>query len=223
MVIAADSPHRAAPQNLDLENGETLSAAEFVRRYERSPQIAKAQLIEGRVFMPSPVRADYHGQPDNLLQTWLGTYAAHTRDVVAFTNTTLALDGDNVPQPDAMLCFTPEAGGRAHVGEDGYVHGSPELVVEIAGTSASVDLNDKLRAYRRNGVAEYLVWLTRENRVIWFVLENGEFQPLAPDSRGVLASRRFPGLSLDIAALLARDGATVLARLQEALAHHNRA
>lgn len=217
MVITGDVPQRAAPRTHELENGEMLSAAEFLRRYERSPRTQKAQLIEGRVFMPSPVRADYHGQPDNLLQGWLMFYAAHTPGVAAFTNTTVVLDGENVVQPDAMLCFTPEAGGKAHVGEEGYVHGSPELVVEIAATSGSVDLNDKLRAYRRNGVAEYLVWLTREDRVIWFVFENGEFQPLTADPRGMLASRRFPGLALDVQALLARDGAAVLAGLQQAL------
>lgn len=218
MVIAADAPHRAAPRTHELENGELVSAGEFLRRYERSPRIAKVQLIEGRVFMPSPVRADQHGQPDNLIQGWLMFYAAHTAGTLAFTNTTLVLDGDNIPQPDAMLCLSTEAGGRARVEEDGYVHGSPELIVEIAATSGSVDLHDKLRAYRRNGVAEYLVWLTREDRVIWFILEDGEFQPLAPDAHGTLTSRRFAGLCLDFVKLLARDGAGVLACLQNRLA-----
>src|SRR5436190_19220762 len=55
-----------------LENGAHLSASEFLRRYEAMPEVKKAELINGIVYMGSPVRYDQHGKPDNLLQTWLG-------------------------------------------------------------------------------------------------------------------------------------------------------
>ncbi|MEB3343019.1 Uma2 family endonuclease [Okeania sp.] len=42
--------------------------------------------------------------------------------------------------------------------KDGYVEGAPELIVEISASSASIDLHDKLKAYRSNQVQEYLVW-----------------------------------------------------------------
>jgi uncharacterized protein YktB (UPF0637 family) len=39
-----------------LEAGDRLSRDEFERRYERLPCLKKAELIEGIVYMPSPVR-----------------------------------------------------------------------------------------------------------------------------------------------------------------------
>src|SRR5216117_1588945 len=85
-----------------LENGDTLDAPEFLRRFEGLPHVKKAELVEGTVFMGSPV-SSFHGKPDNLVQTWLGTYAANTPGVQCCTNTTVWLDSDNVFQPDALL------------------------------------------------------------------------------------------------------------------------
>src|SRR2546426_11913975 len=86
-----------------LENGDHLSATEFLRRYEAMPEVKKAELIEGIVYMPSPVRLNVHGYPDNLVQTWLGTYAFATPGVQASANSTVKLGVRNVPQPDAFL------------------------------------------------------------------------------------------------------------------------
>jgi Uma2 family endonuclease len=83
-----------------------------------------------------------------------------------------------------------------------YLEGSPELVVEIAATSASLDLNAKLRTYERAGIPEYLVWRTLEDVVDWFALESGRYKPLKPGSDGILESRQFPGLRLSVDVLL---------------------
>src|SRR6266581_7420658 len=83
-----------------LENGDRLSASEFLRRYEAMPEVKKAELINGIVYMGSPVRLDQHGEPDNLIQTWLGNYAIATAGVKAATNSTARLGPDDVPQPD---------------------------------------------------------------------------------------------------------------------------
>ena len=44
-----------------LEPGDRLTRAEFERRYEAMPELRKAELIEGVVYMPSPVRYRCHG------------------------------------------------------------------------------------------------------------------------------------------------------------------
>lgn len=108
--------------------------------------------------MPSPVHFAAHGEPHLAILTWLGTYCAFTPGVRAADNATIRLDLDNEPQPDALLRIEPEAGGHSHLSEDDYVEGAPELVIEIVASSATYDMHDKLRAYRRNGVQEYLVW-----------------------------------------------------------------
>lgn len=110
-----------------------------------------------------------------------------------------------------------EAGGRSRISTDDYVEGAPELVAEVAASSASYDLHAKLNVYRRNGVQEYIVWRPLDRALDWFVLRGGEYAPLVPNAEGVMESERFPGLRLPVAALLAGDVAAVLTELQRGL------
>jgi Uma2 family endonuclease len=167
--------------------------------------------------MGSPVRLRAHGQPHGFVITWLGLYSAATTCVELASEATVRLDLDNEPQPDALLLLEPAAGGRARVSDDDYVEGAPELVVEVAASSVSIDLHAKLRAYRRNGVQEYLVWRVLDGRVDWFELREGAYVALTPDDRGIVHSRVFPGLRLAVPALVARDLAAVLAEQQAGL------
>lgn len=195
-----------------LESGDRLSRTEFERRYAQAPHL-KAELIEGVVYVASPVRAKQHGKPHGFIMTWLGTYMAATPGVDLEDNVTVRLDLDNEPQPDALLRIEPEAGGGSRITEDDYIEGAPELVVEVAASSASVDLNAKLNAYRRNGVKEYLVWQIYENQIRWFQLQDSEYVELEPEN-GVIKSQVFPGLWLAIASLQQGDIAAVLSNLQ---------
>ena len=199
---------------LPLENGECMHSREFLLRYEGMPQVKKAQLIEGVVYMGSPVSIR-HAKPDNLIQLWLGTYASRHSETEALTNITVILDVENTVQPDALLRRLPEHGGLTRVTKDGSLTGPPELVVEVASSSASIDLRDKRRAYCRNGVREYLVWCVADRRLEWFCLEEDEYRAQSPDAQGVLHSRVFPGLRLPVEALLAGDSSKVLAALAE--------
>jgi Uma2 family endonuclease len=207
-----------------LENGDRLTRHEFERRYQGMPQVKKAELIEGIVYMPSPVRFRSHGQPHAQLVTWLGVYAAATPGVNLADNATVRLDLDNEPQPDVLLRLEPSAGGKSWISPDDYIEGSPELMVEIAASSAAYDLHDKLKAYHRNGIQEYLVWQIYEQRLDWLSLQEGEYVALEPNPTGVIHSRVFPGLCLAVQALLNRDLAKVLANLQVGLesAEHQR-
>ena len=197
----------------DLENGERLTAAEFLRRYEAATNLKKAQLIEGIVHRPSPVRVNAHSRPDGLIQLWLGTYALDHPELEVFPNATLLLDSDNAPQPDAILCTAPRPGSKVWLNDKDYLCGAPELVCEIAASSASVDLHDKFRAYRRNGIGEYLVWLTLEKRVRWFQLADQEYVE-QKEHAGRLTSKLCPDLVLDVKALLKFDKTKVIAALR---------
>jgi Uma2 family endonuclease len=181
------------------------------------PEAKKAELIEGVVYMPSPVRAQSHGEPHSYIITWLGVYRAATPGVQLFDNVTVRLDLENEPQPDAALRIGPMAGGRSHISEDDYLEGAPELIAEVAASSASYDLHEKLRAYRRNGVQEYLVWRVYDKQIDWFQLFKEEYVPLVPDADGVVHSQVFPGLRLFIPSLLTGDLAAVLAELQKGI------
>lgn len=195
-----------------LENGDQLTVPEFMRRYEAMPGIRKAQLIEGNVFMPSPVRADAHAEPDGLIQLWLGLYSIGHPELKVYPNATLILDWENVFQPDAILCSRPVKGGNVWLDEKGYLHGAPEFVCEIAASSASIDLHAKFHAYSRHGVREYFVWLTEEDKLRWFELKDGRYMEKKPKA-GRHTSAVFPGLVLDIKALLSAEKAKLAAAL----------
>lgn len=185
-----------------LENGDRLTRTEFERRYESRPDLKKAELIEGVVYMPSPTRSGSHARPHASLVGWLFAYVASTPGVQLNDNPTIRLDLDNEPQPDVALLIDPIAGGQTRVSEDDYIEGAPELVAEIAASSASYDLHDKLHAYRRNGVREYLVWRTLDRGFDWFELVDGVYRLRQPDASGVVNSAVFPGLRLAVDALL---------------------
>lgn len=199
-----------------LESGDRLTAAEFERRYRASPAM-RAELIEGVVYVASPVSAD-HGEPHMAAIFWLGAFRTATPGVAGGIDTTIRLDLDNRPQPDGHLRILPEFGGRARIDEDRYVVGAPDLVIEIARSTASYDLHDKLNAYRRNEVSEYIVWRVDDAAIDSFVLREGRYERLDPAPDGRYRSPSLPGLWLDPAALIREDYAAILRVAQEGLA-----
>jgi len=198
-----------------LEPGDNLTRHEFERRYLARPDIKKAELIEGVVYTPSPVHAKRHREPHASIVTWLGLYQALTFGVQLLDNATVRLDLDNEPQPDALLRIEPSVGGRSHISEDDYIEGVPELIVEIAASSVSYDLHDKLHAYRRNSVQEYIVWRVDDKQIDWFQLVEGNYVRMEPSESHVTQSQGFPGLRLAVQALLDGDLAKVLAEQQK--------
>jgi Uma2 family endonuclease len=198
-----------------LENGDKLTRVEFERRYHAMPEVKKAELIEGIVYMASPLRFRSHGKPHAYIMTWLGLYESATPGVELGDNATVRLDADNEPQPDACLLITH--GGQTRVSDDDYIEGAPELVVEVAASSVSLDLHDKLKVYRRNQVQEYLVWRVYDAEFDWFKLQQGEYIQLVPNADGVIRSQIFPGLWLEKEALLSGNLARVLEVLQQGL------
>jgi Uma2 family endonuclease len=193
-----------------LESGDRLTRAEFHRRYCARPDIKKAELVEGVVYVPSPVRS-FHAAPHGSMIGWLYVYKARHPDLHLDVDATVLLDADNEPQPDVSLWREEPGGPRTN--EKGHIEGAPQLVVEIALSSASYDLHDKLRAYRRAGVREYIVWRALNGVIDWLRLGEGEYCEVEPDERGVIESGVYPGLRLNITKMLAGDDAGVLAEL----------
>jgi Uma2 family endonuclease len=182
-------------------------------------EVKKAELVEGVVYMPSPVRTKRHAKPHLILGTWLGYYLSKSPGLSTFgDNGTVRLDEDNEPQPDLYLLLPSHLGGGAKVDEEDYVAGAPALVCEVSASSVSIDLHAKMNAYRRNGVREYLVWRTGDAALDWFVLRDGQYELLARDEAGVVRSEHFPGLWLNIPALIAGDLPGLLKTVDEGAA-----
>jgi Uma2 family endonuclease len=200
--------------SVSLENGDHLTRDEFHRRYCLRPDIKKAELINGVVYVPSPVRVDRHGQPHFIVVAWLGMYVGMTPGVRpgADNATVLLEEGEHEVQPDAFL-WRPEPNGP-RVNERGYMEGAPQLIVEVAASSAAYDLHEKKEAYRSNGVAEYVVWRVNDTAVDWFRLIDGQYVTVAPNADGVVESEQFPGLRLHVRSLLAGDLPSLLAHMR---------
>ncbi len=195
---------------LPLEAGDRLSRAEFHRRYLATPRIKKAELVQGIVYVPSPLGIKQHAEPHQRAATWLGVYVSVTPGVTAADNATLILDDENEVQPDLLARIDAQLGGNSRISSSDFVEGSPELIIEIASSSASYDLHTKRAVYERHGVQEYLVWRTRDRAIDWWERVDGRYRPLVAGERGRIASRVLPGLVLDVPAILDDDLAKVL-------------
>ncbi len=205
-----------------LQQGDHLTREEFHRRYEAMPPGIMAELIEGVVHMPSPVNFKQHGQPQFRMIHWMSCYCMLTPGVEGGDNSTLKLDMKNEPQPDACLIVPPKLGGQVQFDDKGYVVGAPEAIGEVAASSVSYDLHSKLEAYRRNRVQEYVVWRVLDNAIDWFALEGDQFVRL-PCEDGIYRSRVFPGLWLDVQALMSGNQLRVFDVVQQSAAtaeHH---
>jgi hypothetical protein len=198
-----------------LQPGDRLRAAEFRSRYETMPDLRKAELIEGIVYVPSPVRVSNHAEPHANLITWLGSYRAQTPICAVADNATVRLDLDNEPQPDVTLFIRPEFGGQAKISADDYLVGGPEFVAEISSSTLAVDRGPKLRTFLRHMVREYLIWRVEDDLFEWYVLRGSDYALLTCGDDEILRSEVFPGLWLDTKAMLAGDLAAVLDVVRE--------
>jgi Uma2 family endonuclease len=212
----ADRPERngAIPP---LKDGERLNSEEFERRYDAMANLRKAELIDGVVHVPSPVRQRRHSGPQFTLIGWLFNYRARTPGLEGGDNPSVRLDLGSMPQPDCLLFVSPEYGGQAKIDADDYVSGGPDLVAEIAASSARDDVTAKFELYKRHSVREYLAWRVIDREIDWFVLREGQFEKLSPSDDGILRSTIFPGLWLDPHALLNDDCAALLDVLERGL------
>jgi Uma2 family endonuclease len=200
-----------------LKPGDHLDQKTFHERYEAMPPETRAELIGGIVYMPSPLKLP-HASTQPKVSHWLSIYDDHTPGTAVTDSASTILSEDSEVQPDLGLMILPEHGGQLRVNEDEYLVGAPELVVEIAYSSASVDLGVKKRAYEQAGVREYIVAAIRRKKFYWFISKNGRFEPLEPDLDKIYRSQVFPGLWLDAAALLDGDKPKMLAVLRQGLA-----
>jgi Uma2 family endonuclease len=196
-TLVAPSDARTVGSLPPLENGDHLTRDEFERRFDAMPGLKKAELLEGIVFMGSPVRLERHGRPHVRASAWLYLYEGRTKGVIVGDNTSVRIDDESMPQPDLCMIIDPARGGQATISEDDYIEGGPELIVEVSASTVSIDLHTKLRIYRRNHVREYIVWRVLDSAIDWFVLRDGEYARLAPGEDRIYRSEIFPGLWLD--------------------------
>jgi hypothetical protein len=198
-----------------FEPGDRMNREEFLERWEQMPGLKFAELIDGVVYMPSPL-SRAHGRRDALMHLLIGTYAARTGVCEDVMNAT-CLMLESAPQPDISLNLLPKFGGAMNL-TGKLASGVPELIVEVCLSSRSFDLGPKLALYQRAGVQEYIAVLLEEERVEWRSLESGSYRLMERDDAGVFRSAAFPGLWLDEPAFWKGDSQRMLEVLEAGLA-----
>jgi hypothetical protein len=119
-----------------LEPGDHLTRDEFERRYDATPGLKKAELIEGVVHCRRRVPLARQASPHAVVVAWLGVYQWSTLGAIVADGASVRLDAANEPQPDALLMLDSARGGQAAVSADDYIQGAPELVAEVASSRA---------------------------------------------------------------------------------------
>jgi len=218
MTTIRHQPRHTASKNgtvPTLHSGDRLTQAEFHRRYLATPKHFKAELIGGVVYVASPAHW-LHGAYDTKLGLVLGLYNAATPGTEAGHNVTAILDDEREPQPDLVLRLLPEFGGQSKVDKDDWLNGPPELIAEIAHSSVAIDLGAKKDDYLRAGVQEYIVVCIEEQELHWFHFPSR--RNLKAGAYGICRSKVFPGLWLDVPALMKLDARTLITTVQEGIA-----
>lgn len=209
-------PLSAAASTPSLIEGDPLTSDEFLRRWEEMPSLTRAELIDGIVYMPSPVGLE-HADYQSLLHLWLGNYAMGTPGCRSSMEATWLMGERQTPQPDLTLRILPEYGGQSQVAGK-YACGAPELIIEVAVSSYSRDFGTKKRLYERMSVREYLIAVPNECKLFSFTLTSTGYKSLEADAAGILRSLCFPGLWLDTKSLWDLDLQGVNGVLQQGLA-----
>ena len=173
-ATATSLPRNATDTRPALESGDQMDRAEFERRYTCRPDIKKAELIKGVVYVASPVRIIEHGDPHAILVGEIHAYRRATPGVLLSDNGTWRCDDGSEVQPDVMLRYARKRGGKALVDDEHYLQGLPELAAEVSASSKSLDLHGKMALYREMGVQEYICWQTEDERIDWWRLAEGQ-------------------------------------------------
>jgi len=94
-----------------LTTGEQMDRTEFLRRWDALPERKLAELIEGVVFVASPVARD-HSDADFTIEWLLKQYANATPGGEGGHNAPWEML-KSMPQPDLHLRIRPESGGQS--------------------------------------------------------------------------------------------------------------
>src|SRR5438046_7817792 len=82
-----------------LQPGDFLTRPEFERRYDATPGLKLAELIERIVYIPPPATHVGHARPHADLVGWPGSSSVSTPGVDAATSGPVPLARDTMPPP----------------------------------------------------------------------------------------------------------------------------
>jgi len=200
-----------------LQGGERMRRNEFERRFDATPGLKRAELVEGTVWIPPQMGEVRYGSARMALIGLIGSYCAATPGVSGGAHGHIRLDAVNMPQPDVSVHLGKAYGGQSRIDADGYLEGAPEFVADVVRQRAEWPTG-RVEALRRNGVREFAVWRVDDCLIDWFVVRDGKQERLEMGADGVYRSRVLPGLWVDPVALLTDERARAMAVMRQGIA-----
>lgn len=154
--------------------------------YKSLPEGTLAELIDKVIYMsPSPISK--HQVILNKINIQIYNYLEKSkRGMIYVAPLDVYLDKENnALQPDISVVLS---NGSARVDENGFIHGAPDLIIEILSAgNKDYDLVKKKELYERFGVKEYWAVDPETKLAVGFQLENGKYTSL-PDQVGKIES-----------------------------------
>lgn len=178
-----------------------MTAAEFAQLDETSLPM---ELIHGEVFV-SPAPKDPHQDCVLLLGSWfLREVVPHfPGSAVKIAPLDVYFDDENVLQPDVFWIHGAES--KCKLGDDGYWHGAPDLVVEVLSEGTRKhDKKTKFELYERHGVREYWIVDPVDLLVEVFTLAGGRYQLFGVYDISETFTSPLLGLSVELKTVLAK-------------------
>jgi Uma2 family endonuclease len=158
----------------------------------------RVELIFGKIFRMSPAPTSKHQHAVTVITATIFQFLKGRACKVfpAPFDVMLPLENvkNNVVQPDVTVICNPSI-----ITAKGC-EGVPDVVVEIVSkSSVTRDLHEKYKLYELAGVREYWVVHPQDKTLIIFLLEDGQYKPAKPLTKGdVAASTVLPGLTVDL-------------------------
>ncbi len=143
--------------------------------YKILPEGTQCELINNQIIM-SPSAKWKHQDIVKKILVALDNYLKKNPAGIVLSDVDIYLNEANVYRPDIMVITN----NQLHIlGDDGYIHGAPELVIEVLSQGThKYDKKEKKEMYAKCGVKEY--WLVEPTTLQCegFVAEDNKFQPL---------------------------------------------
>src|SRR3954451_22166822 len=153
------------------------------------PEGTLCEVIDNVLYM-SPAPKYNHQRLVNLFTIRIGSYVeAQQKGILIASPFDVYLENQlSAVQPDVLYI---SEGNRDILKEDGYIHGAPDLIVEVLSTDIQRDKVQKKSLYERSGVKESFIVNPKDNivnpkdnKVLAYTLNNAQIYELVYEAIG---------------------------------------
>lgn len=165
--------------------------------YEWIDEDTKAEFINGRIDMHSPVKKEHTDVTKYLLMLLQSFVAIKKLGYVGFEKTMIRLTRNDY-EPDVCF-FNQEKAKDFKVGQ--MLYPTPDFVVEVLSSNVERDRVTKFIDYQEHGVSEYWIINPQEKVVEQYLLKNGKYELEMKAKEGSIYCQAVEGFTITVASI----------------------